>query len=152
MTQAIEDSGYNFDYIDSEAIAARGIQYPVLVLPQVDRMSAKTLNAIAEYRRHGGKVIAIGRIPQHAPGLLGLGKESALVETSAKELFTDAGGTNSAILVPDVEHLEAALRRAQAPDMQLTGSAPAVGFIHRKLEHADLYFVANTATRQSMPR
>ena len=144
LTQAIEDSGYNFDYTDSEAIAARGIQYPVLVLPQVDRMSPRTLKAITEYCRRGGKVIAIGRIPQHAPGLLGLGEESALVETSAKRLFTDVDGKSSAILIPDVEHLGAALHQVQAPDMRLTGSAPAVGFIHRKLDHADLYFLANT--------
>ena len=143
LTQAIEDSGYNFDYIDSEAIAARGIRYPVLVLPQVDRMSARTLQAIAAYCQHGGKVIAIGRIPEHAPGLLGLGKESVVVESSAKRLFSDVGNS-IAILVPDVEHLGAASQQAQAPDMQLTGSATAVGFIHRKLEHADLYFLANT--------
>ena len=99
LTQAIEEGGYNFDYIDAAAIAARGIRYPVLVLPNVDRMSAKTLDAIARYCDAGGKVIAVGRLPEHEPGLKGLGAPSDAVRMAAKKLF-DAGGR--AVLVPDV--------------------------------------------------
>jgi hypothetical protein len=39
LTAQILDAGFNFDYIDSEAVEARGIRYPVLILPRVDRIS-----------------------------------------------------------------------------------------------------------------
>ena len=67
LTQAIESGGYNFDYIDRAAIATEGIQYPVLLLPNVDRMSSDTLDQIAQYCRKGGKVIALGHLPEHSP-------------------------------------------------------------------------------------
>ncbi len=92
LTQAIEDGGYNFDYIDSAAIAARGIHYPVLILPNVDRISPATLARIAEYQQHGGKVIAVGHLPAHAPGLQEGMQASAQVAAAAAALFSTSGG------------------------------------------------------------
>jgi hypothetical protein len=142
LTQAIEDGGYNFDYIDSSAISARGIHYPILILPGVDRMSAGTLARIAEYQQHGGKVIAIERLPAHAPGLQEGGQTSAQVAAAAAALFNTPGG--NAQLIPNVTQLQRSLRQALLPDMQLSTPAPDVGFIHRRLADADIYFVANT--------
>ncbi|HEX8711656.1 MAG TPA: glycosyl hydrolase, partial [Terracidiphilus sp.] len=87
LTQAIENSGHNFDYIDSAAIAARGIHYPVLILPDVDRISPATLQLIQKYAAQGGKVIAVGRIPGEAPGLENHAQQSAQVAAEAKALF-----------------------------------------------------------------
>jgi hypothetical protein len=146
LTQAIEDGGYNFDYIDSPAIAARGIHYPVLILPDVDRITPATLARIAEYQQHGGKVIAVGRLPAHAPGLQEGKQASAQVAAAAAALFNAPGG--NAQFIPDVAELEQSLKHMLPPDMQLSmsapGPAPAVGFIHRRLAGADIYFVANT--------
>lgn len=144
LTAAIEDRGYNFDYIDNTSITSRGIEYPVLLLPEVDRMSSNTLNQIAQYCHAGGKVIAIGRLPEHAPGLQGIGEPSAAVQASAKKLFSDSDSKCAAKLVPDVEHLGTVLNQLQKPDILVAPAAPALGFIHRKLENADLYFLANT--------
>ena len=144
LTEAIENSGYNFDYIDNAAMSSRGIAYPVLLLPQVDRMPPKTLEQIAQYCRSGGHVIAIGRLPEHSPGLQGIGEPSAAVQALAKKLFSDTDSKCVAKLVPDVEHLGIVLNQLQKPDMQLATSSPALGFIHRKLDNADLYFLANT--------
>jgi hypothetical protein len=142
LTQAIEDAGYNFDYIDSAAIESRGIRYPVLLLPDMDRISLATLERIAEYERHGGKVIAVGRIPSHAPGLRDGAEASTQVAAAAAALFNASGGSGQ--LVAQVAQLGAALQQAMTPDMQLSSPAPAVGFIHRKLATSDIYFVANT--------
>ena len=140
LTQAIEDAGYNFDYIDSAAIESRGIHYPVLLLPNVDRISPATLERIAEYQRHGGKVIAVGRIPAHAPGLRDGPQASTQVAAAAAALFTASSGQ----LVAHVDQLGSALQQALRPDMQLSTPAPTVGFIHRRLPAADIYFIANT--------
>ena len=149
LTQAIEDGGYNFDYIDSPAIAARGIHYPVLILPDVDRISPATLARIAEYQQQGGKVIAVGRMPAHAPGLQDGMQASAQVAAASAALFNTPGG--NAQFIPNVAALQQSLQHMLPPDMQLSASAPgpspgpaAVGFIHRRLVGADIYFVANT--------
>lgn len=142
LTQAIEDAGYNFDYIDAAAIQARGIHYPVLILPNVDRISPATLARIAQYTRDGGKVIALGRIPAHAPGLMNYESISKQVTDAAHALFGDAD--KNARTVVDTAQLGDVLHVMVPPDMQLTPAADQVGFIRRKLPHADLYFLANT--------
>ena len=48
----------------------------------------------------------------------------------------------------DENELGATLAHALEPDFQLTPALPQIGFIHRKLPHADLYFVANTSNLQ----
>jgi hypothetical protein len=159
LTAAIEDAGYNFDYIDSAAIAARGIPYPVLILPNVDRMAPATLERIASYERQGGKVIALGRLPAHAPGLVNFATDSARVEARAHALFAASGEapgltrvapgtaqdtTGTARLLPDIAALDQTLHALLPPDLQLAEPAPDVGFLHRSLDRADIYFIANT--------
>src|SRR5262245_19743607 len=51
----ILDSGYNFDFIDDEAIAKIGVPHPVLILPNVERIPLATYQKIEEYARRGGK-------------------------------------------------------------------------------------------------
>jgi len=143
LTQAIENAGYNLDYIDAAAIAERGIHYPVLVLPNVDRISPATLEQIRAYAEHGGKVIAVGRIPGQAPGHLDHARLSAQVTTEARELFN--GGNANVRVIPDADGLGKALNEAAPADMQLSAAAPMVGFVHRKLADADIYFIANTS-------
>jgi hypothetical protein len=43
------DAGFNFDFIDDEAIAQVGVPYPVLILPNVERMPLATLRKIQAY-------------------------------------------------------------------------------------------------------
>jgi hypothetical protein len=147
LTQAIEDSGHNFDYIDAAAIAARGIHYPVLILPDVERISPATLELMQKYAAQGGRVIAIGRIPAQSPGYEKHAQESAQVAAEAKNLFGSGGAQGSTQVVADAGALAAALNKAVAPDMHLAEAAPQVGFIHRKLADADLYFIANTGNQ-----
>ncbi|MGH9600590.1 MAG: glycosyl hydrolase, partial [Terracidiphilus sp.] len=142
LTEAIEDAGYNLDYIDSAAIAARGIHYPVLVLPNVDRISPATMDQIRAYAAHGGKVIAVGRIPSQSPGYENHARDSVQVAAAAHALFSSA--STNARLVPDAAALGPALNAAVAPDVRLSPPAPLVGFIHRRLADADIYFIANT--------
>ena len=136
LTASILDAGYNFDYIDAKAIDKVGIHATVLVLPHVDRISLATLQQIGAYVRKGGKVVVVGRLPQHAPGLQDA-RDAAEIERvaqSSKWMFAARDSEVSSLL-----------KRAVAPDMQLDSPAPEVGFIRRKLPFADIYFVANTS-------
>ena len=127
----ILDAGYNFDFIDDGAIARVGVRYPILVLPNVERIPLATMQKIDEYVRKGGVAIATRRLPSLAPGLMEGGDTLKIRELAGKlRLLTDEtklGATLHAALPPDV------------------ATAPEIGFLHRKLGFAEVYFLANTS-------
>jgi hypothetical protein len=143
LTQAVENAGYNFDYIDAAAIKARGIHYPVLILPNVDRISPATLSRVEQYAQSGGHVIAIGRIPERAPGFLHYAQISAQVSRASHGFFDHPDAHVQ--YISSVEALGNALHQMASPGMQLSPAAPRVGFIRRRLPDADIYFIANTS-------
>lgn len=147
LTQAIEDGGYNFDYIDSAAIAARGIHYPLLILPDVDRLSPSTLLQIQNYVQLGGKVIALGRLPSHIPGLQLDAQASNHLASDVQTFFGPTGSSANLRSIRDVSQLQQTLRAMLPEDMHLATPAPEVGFIHRKLYASDIYFIANTGNQ-----
>jgi len=140
---AILDAGFNVDFIDGDTIDHVGIPYKVLVLPDVNRLPVATYEKIVEFARKGGVVIATVRTPATAPGLIHAQEDSARLKQMSKELFD--GGIASAKFVEDESTLGDALKKLAKPDFTLTPPTPQIGFIHRKLESGDLYFVANTA-------
>jgi hypothetical protein len=141
LMQGILSAGYNVDYIDAEAIKQVGVPYPVLILPHVERLSPETLKTIAAYAEHGGKVIAVGSTPDLAPGFVHAEQVTAEVKSLSKALFSGS----HAQVVSQEDELGAAIQQAVQPDMKLSSDADVVGFLHRKLEGADVYFVANTS-------
>ncbi len=140
----ILDGGYNYDFIDDDAIAAVGIRYPVLVLPNVERMPLKTLMKIADYARKGGIVIATGRVPSLAPGFLEAKTDTPKIRELAQSLFDASGALGH--LVKDDAKLGEALHGLLKPDVM---AAPEIGFVHRKLGSVgDAYFLVNTANHR----
>jgi len=140
----ILDGGYNFDFIDDDAIAAVGIKYPVLVLPNVERMPLATLARIGEYARKGGSVIATGRVPSLAPGFREAKADTPQIRELARSLFE--GPAARGHLVKDDAKLGEALLRVLRPDVV---APPEIGFVHRKLlPFVDAYFVVNTANHR----
>ena len=78
-------------------------------------------------------MIATRRTPSLAPGLM-----EAETDTP-KNSSTLAKGLR---LVTDETKLGAELHKALAADV---ATAPEIGFVHRKLDFADVYFVVNTS-------
>jgi len=111
----ILDAGYNFDFIDDAAIESVGVPYRILILPGVERMPPATYRKLEAYASKGGIIVATRRLP--SPGA-----EARLV-TDEKQL----GSTLNKLLPADV------------------ATAPEIGFVHRKLDFADVYFLANTS-------
>ncbi|MFZ1937874.1 MAG: glycosyl hydrolase [Terracidiphilus sp.] len=145
LVPSILDEGYNLDFIDSAAIDHIGIKYPVLVLPSVERIPLATYRKIQEYARHGGTVIAVKSLPIRAPGVVESPRDSDAVKQISHDLFApDAKNTR---LVPTPRDLGAAIGTVLKPDVAITPATPEVGFIHRKLADADVYFVANTGNQ-----
>lgn len=139
LVPKILDAGYNFDFIDDGAIAHAGVPYPILILPAVERIPLATYRKLEEYVRKGGILIATKRAPSLAPGLM---EESDTPKIAALSsvLFANAGAPGH--LVADLATLPAALHAALPADVT---TAPEIGFVHRKLGFADIYFVVNTS-------
>jgi hypothetical protein len=142
LTEQILDAGFNLDYVDAGSIDSVGLPYPVLVMPHVSRLSPETLKRIGEYAKKGGKVIVVGSKPSIAPGFLRADQVSLEVKASVEALFALGDGVQ---FVAEDAQVGVALHKALKPDMHVASDVADVGFVHRKLEDADVYFVANTS-------
>jgi hypothetical protein len=139
------DAGFNFDFIDADAIDDLGIRYPVLILPGIDRLPLATYKKIEEYARHGGIVIAARSLPSTAPGLLEADTEGKQIQEISQRLFRASGAAGH--FIADEAQLSSALAKLLTPDLVLSPATPRIGFIHRKFSTGDLYFVANTSNQ-----
>ena len=135
----ILDAGYNFDFIDDGALAHGGVPYPILILPAVHRIPLATYRKLEAYAAGGGILVAIGRAPSEAPGLMDAADTAQIVDLSRK-LFQSAGAAGH--LVTDITTLAAVLHAALPADV---AAAPEIAAIHRKLGFADVYFIVNTS-------
>jgi hypothetical protein len=135
LMSAILSAGYNVDFIDADTIDRQGIgDHQILVIPPTDRIPVETLRRIDDFAAHDGKVIAVGKVPS--------------IDAEGNQL-PDTSQLAPIALVPGTEQLPQALHDAARPDLTLTKTddhaREVVGFIHRKLPNADIYFVANTS-------
>ncbi len=141
----ILNAGYNFDFIDDRAIAAKGVPYRILILPGAERIPLATLQRLKEYEQKGGLLIATRRLPALGPGLLEAKSDTSRINQLAHELFET--GNNHARFIHDERTLGSTLNSLLTPDFAAGPAAPVIGFIHRKLAWGDVYFVANTSNR-----
>lgn len=135
LVPQILDAGYNFDFIDDEAIGRMGIPHKIIVLPNIERMPLATAEKLNGFVRAGGTVVATRRTPAAAPGLIEGERDSPQVSNVIRAM--------KPLLVANDEALGAALTRILAPD--IANKAPDLGFVHRKVDGADIYFVVNTS-------
>ncbi len=123
---AILDAGHSFDLVDDGLLEeARGRGYRAIVLPGVRFMPEATRRWLAEYARDGGTVLAARRKPEG--------------EWPSLELVSE-------------DDLAARLARAVPADLTLVPPAPGVGFVHRRLLDADVYFLANSGNQPLVVR
>jgi len=133
MISAILSAGYNYDFIDADAIDSVGLgTHQILLIPPTDRIPVETLHKISTWVNAGGKVISLGHVPTLDP--------------EGKPL--DASSTAFIPTIPDATELSKALDNLAPPDLQLSDAdehtKEVTGFIRRTLPDADIYFVANT--------
>jgi hypothetical protein len=139
------DAGFSLDFIDADAIDTVGIPYKVLILPNVDRLPAKTYERVLKFACNGGIVIATRRRPATAPGFLDREAVTAQMEQISQTLF--GGSISTAHFIADEKTLGSSLATYLQPDVTLTPRTPVIGFTHRALSSGDLYFLANTSNR-----
>ena len=141
----ILNSGLDFDFIDNRAIDQNGIPYPVLILPGVERLPLAIYHRIEHYVQEGGVVIATRNLPSRAPGLRQARTDTAEIRQISRELFQNPGAKG--YFVADERQLGELLNHHFTPDLSTAPKIPELGFAHRKLPFADIYFLANTSNR-----
>jgi len=147
LVPAILDAGYNLDFIDSAAIDKVGMKYyPVLVMPNVQRLPLATYRRIEAFAHRGGEVIAVKSLPSRAPGVIEGPRDSLAVEQISQALTSS--GMKNVKIVASAADVGAAIRASfEKPDVVMNPVTPEVGFIHRQLHSASIYFIANTDNR-----
>jgi len=146
LLPAILDAGFNFDFIDDEAIQKAGVPYRALVIPGAVRIPLATYRKVEALTQQGLVLIATGRKPGLAPGLMEMGQDTPQIHAITRRLFEEPGAP--AYFVPDESRLGETLCRKLTADVVLSPKAPEIGFIHRKLDAGDLYFLANTGNQR----
>ncbi|HEX7893947.1 MAG TPA: glycosyl hydrolase, partial [Terriglobales bacterium] len=141
----ILNAGFDFDFIDAEAIEKAGIPYRALVLPHVERLPLATCERIRRYAEGGGIVIATRSFPSKAPGLVEAQKNSPGVRKFSQRLFQEQAAKG--LFVEDEQQLGSMLEQHLTPDVSLSPKFADLGFVHRVLPSADIYFLANSSSR-----
>jgi hypothetical protein len=119
VVPAILDAGHGFDLFDDgtlDGATSRG--YKAVVLPGVRWIPDATRRWLTEYARNGGAVLAVRRRPEG--------------EWPSREVVSETD-------------LARRLAAAVPPDVTLTPAVPEIGFVHRRLPDAEVYFLANAS-------
>jgi len=119
-----------------------------VILPNVETISPKTYGVFDEFARAGGALAATRQLPSAAPGFPAGESQDAEIREISRRLFQS--GSSSSLFISDEAKLSEVLRRLMDSDVAFTPAAPEVGFIHRRLPDADIYFVANTSSQREL--
>jgi hypothetical protein len=136
------DAGFGFDFVDDEALKTAR-PYRAIVLPGVERIPGETLRRLDQFVRSGGALVATRRLPALSPGFTATDADHAEIREMSRRLFEAPGAAGHFVANEDTE-LAATLGRVLHPDVTLSPAAPDVGFVHRRTDNADIYFLANT--------
>ena len=152
-------AGFNFDFIDDDALRNLGKiagpnlvlgvnRYRIVVLPNVERIPLETYRRLEEFVRAGGILAATAQIPSTASGFRSRDTDKAAIQKISQDLFQSSSPPGH--FVAREGDLAANLSTLAAPDARFAPAAPDIGFVHRKLTDAEIYFIANTSnTRQT---
>lgn len=144
LMRAILNTGHNVDYVDGTALP-RLRNHPVLIVPPTRRMHLAAAQQLEAYAKAGGKLIFIGETPSMASGLSDE-KDTGQVKSILSGLAAKS------VHVPTESELPSAINRTLPPDLDVHAAPGAIGFIHRHLPNADVYFIANTSAQtQTLP-
>jgi hypothetical protein len=148
LTAQLLDAGYGFDYIDAGSLDKLQGRYRVLLLPKVTRIDPSTYKKIEQFARRGGTVLAIDKPPSLGAGYRNAAAQAEQVRALTQKLFRPS--SRARVVAENAVGNE--LRKSLEPDLQLDGEHAAVGFIHRRLDRSDVYFVANTTNKDISTR
>lgn len=153
LIETILRSGFNLDFFDRDALRRLGRiedgtlvlganRYRIVILPNVETISQETYRQLEEFATKGGILVATSQTPSAAPGFVASTAENSAVRQISQRLFQEPSAP--AHFISDETKIGESLAVAMTPDVSLSPAVPEVGFIHRRLPGAEIYFLANT--------
>lgn len=141
----IHKAGYWFDYVNDDVLKRwEEYRYDTLLLIECDRIPQATMEHIRAFARNGGRVLAAQRPPQKACGLKNYEEHTNRVQEIVREM--EAAG-ELLVTADKYESLLQALRSVKEPDVKLCRHPDVIGYVHRRTESEDIYFVANVSPK-----
>ncbi len=155
LIPVILDSGYNFDFTDDGVLALRGkvaggtlafgdSKYKVVILPGLTRLPLATLQKFEEFANSGGILIATGTLPSQAPGYLATDADNQAIREISQRLFS---GPTAKGIVTTPAQLGVTLQAKLRPDLAYSRTHSELGFVHRRLDGGEVYFLVNTSNQ-----
>ncbi|WP_206610353.1 glycosyl hydrolase [Croceibacterium ferulae] len=141
LVSDILDSGHGLDFVDRGVLQGRTLPHRVLLLPHLQRIDADAFRKIEQWVGSGGRLLAIGDLPETAGGLHAE-EDSAAVQAISRRLLA-----SGAVTVIDPAEVTPALRAAATPDVTLAMPDPDIGFIRRNTADRDIFFIVNSGNQ-----
>ncbi|RYG02102.1 MAG: glycoside hydrolase family 2, partial [Chitinophagaceae bacterium] len=156
--------GYAFDYINAEVIKTRttvkdgrlvlqdGMNYKILVLPQLETMRPEFLQKVKELVIEGA--VVLGPKPLRSPSLQNYGKADKQLLELTKQLWGNIDGRSVKTnklgkgMVIDGMDLKEALDLVKVRPDFIAAKTDSVLYIHRKIDENSIYFLSNQAEKE----
>ncbi|MDE6123551.1 MAG: glycoside hydrolase family 2, partial [Duncaniella dubosii] len=149
--------GYSFDYInadilknhatvkDGRLILDSGMEYSVLVLPAQDTMRPEMLECIENFVKNG--LTIVGPAPVRSPSLANYPESDKTVNEIAKRMWIPGQKVNryknGNVWNDKAEMSEIFTDLNLKPDLSVENGEQMPLYIHRSLDDAEVYFIAN---------
>ncbi len=151
------EAGYSLDFFDDDvlqqigkvekgALSLGANKYKAVILPNVERIPLATLRKLEEFAKNGGLVIAARRIPNVAPGYKVTDAERVEIRAIAARLFAGANAAGHFVADENTQ-LAPKLNALLQPDVRLAPAVADIGFIHRRTNDEEIYFLANSSNQ-----
>ncbi len=145
--------GFDFDYINADALLHRPLRYRLIILPETTRMTLPVARKLRDLVAAGAAIL--GPKPTDTPGLTGYPESDRELQQIAMELWGDLDGSNRTQRVygkgwvfwgDSPEHALAQLGIARDFEYAkpLDGD---VAWMHRSLPDGEIYFIVNHTDR-----
>jgi len=151
------EAGYGFDFFDDEILKAGRVErggirlgahrYGIVVLPNVETIQPETYKRLEEFVRAGGLLIATRQTPARAPGLGATAADHDQIKQTSQRLFK-VDYAPGHFIADEAAQLVTALSKFPMPDVTFSAGTGDIGFVHRKIADAHIYFLANTSNAQ----
>src|SRR4029453_2368157 len=162
LMPTIFESGYNLDFFDDDSfkqvgrvengsLVLGGNKYKIVILPGVESIPLETYRKFEEFVRGGGVLIATKSKPRLAPGFRSSFEDHKQIAEISERLFSDSK-TSARLVADEKSLLGKELKQLLPPDISFSIPLPEVGFIHRKTQEPDIYFVANTSNSRQQAK
>jgi hypothetical protein len=148
LNQALMDAGYNYDHINANSlatctvqeqmlVAAGGARYRALVMPAVDRISARLAEKLREFASAGLRIVFAGQMPSSCDGLLDSEQETRRVQEEMRRLRS----LHNVNACADVADVVSALAKNTEPNVRFHGQA--LPLIQKRIGKVNAYFLRN---------